>query len=379
MPFKIHEYQAKEIFDKYNIPTAEGKVAFTPDEAYEIAKEIGKKVVVKAQVHVGGRGKAGGGKLADNPDQAKELAGQILGMNIKGLTVKKVLVVEAVNIQKELYLGLILDRGPKKVTIMVSEAGGVDIEEVAAKTPEKILKASVDPIVGIKAFQSRRLFEGIFTNKEQLKTAISITQKLYDIFMDKDCSLVEINPFAVLDDGSIIAADAKINFDENALFRRQEIKQLMDLDSVDKNELEATEADLSFVQLDGTVGCVVNGAGLAMATMDVVKLYDGEPANFLDVGGSSNPQKVVKALEIIMSNKNVKSILFNIFGGITRCDDIANGIVEALNRIKIDIPIVVRLTGTNEDKGREILSKTKLIPAKTMNEAVKLAVEKANA
>ncbi|HEO64492.1 MAG TPA: ADP-forming succinate--CoA ligase subunit beta [Spirochaetes bacterium] len=376
---KIHEHQAKEIFEQYNIPTPQGKVAYTPDEVYQIAKEIGKKVVVKAQVHVGGRGKAGGVKLADTADQAKEIAKQILGMDIKGLTVKKVLVVEAVDIKKELYVGLIMDRGPKKVTIMVSEAGGVDIEEVAAKTPEKILKAQVDPLLGVKGFQVRRLFENIFKEKDQLKTALSVTEKLYQIFMDKDCSLVEINPFAVLGDGRLIAADAKITFDENALGRHPDIEKLMDMDSVDPNEVIANKYGLSFVQLDGNVGCIVNGAGLAMATMDGVKLYNGEPANFLDVGGSSNPQKVVKALEIIMSNKNIKSILFNIFGGITRCDDIANGILEALDKINIPIPIIVRLTGTNEAAGREILKKSgkDLIPAETMNEAVKLAVEQA--
>jgi len=375
---KIHEYQAKEIFEEYNIPTPKGKVASTSSEVYNIAKEIGKRVVVKAQVHVGGRGKAGGVKLADTPEQAKEVADKILGMDIKGLTVKKVLVVEAVDIKKELYLGLIMDRGPKKVTIMFSEAGGIDIEEVAAKTPEKILKVQIDPLIGIKGFQVRRLFDGIFKDKEQLKMAISVTEKLYKIFIDKDCSIVEINPFAILNDGRIVAADAKINFDENALPRHPEITKLTDLDSIDKNEVEATEFGLSFVQLDGNVGCIVNGAGLAMATMDVVKLYKGEPANFLDVGGSSNPQKVVKALEIIMSNKKVRSILFNIFGGITRCDDIANGIIQAMDKINIPIPIVVRLTGTNEDIARDILAKTNLIPAKTMNEAVKLAVEKAN-
>ncbi len=376
---KIHEYQAKEIFEQYNIPTPRGKVASSADEVYQIAKEIGKKVVVKAQVHVGGRGKAGGVKLADSPEQAKDAANKILGMDIKGLTVKKVLVVEAVDIKKELYVGLILDRGPKKVTIMVSEAGGMDIEEVAAKTPEKILKASIDPLVGIKLYHVKRLFENIFTDKAQLKMAISTTEKLYNIFMDKDCSLVEINPFAILGDGRLVAADAKINFDDNALDRCPGLRELMDMDAVDPLELKADEAGLSFVPLDGNVGCVVNGAGLAMATMDVVKLYNGEPANFLDVGGSSNPQKVVTALEIIMSNKNVRSILFNIFGGITRCDDIANGIIEGLSKIKIDIPIVVRLTGTNEDIARDILAKTDLIGAKTMNEAVKLAVENASA
>jgi len=377
---KIHEYQAKEIFDHYGIPTPQGKVATTADEVFKIAQEIGKKVVVKAQVHVGGRGKAGGVKLADTPEQAKEAAKQILGMDIKGLTVHKVLVVEAVNITKELYLGMILDRGPKKVTIMVSEAGGMDIEEVAASTPEKILKAEVDPLIGVKGYQARRLFETIFSDKEQLKTALSVTEKLYNIFMDKDCSLVEINPFAILDDGRLVAADAKINFDENALGRHPELEKLLDHDSVDKNELIANEYGLSFVQLDGDVGCIVNGAGLAMATMDGVKLYNGEPANFLDVGGSSNPQKVVKALEIIMSNSKIKSILFNIFGGITRCDDIANGILEALGKIDIPVPIIVRLTGTNEEQAREILDKSgkDLIPATTMNEAVKLAVEKAN-
>ncbi len=375
---KIHEYQAKEIFDKYQIPTPQGRVAFSPDEAFQIAKEIGKDVVVKAQVHVGGRGKAGGVKLAKTPDEAKQHAENIIGMDIKGLTVKKVLVVEAVKIKKELYLGLILDRAIKRITVMFSEAGGVDIEEIAAKTPEKIIKVGIDPLVGFRSFMALKLFSGVFDSKEQMKLAIDITNKLYHIFMKEDCSLVEINPLSILEDGRVVACDSKVNFDENADFRHKDWETLVDKDYIDPNEEKAKESGLSYVQLDGNVGCCVNGAGLAMATMDIVKLYNGMPANFLDVGGSSNPQKVVSALEIITSNKKVKSILFNIFGGITRCDDIAAGILEALKQIKIEIPIIVRLTGTNEEQARKMLEGTELISASSMDEAVKLAVEEAN-
>jgi len=376
---KIHEYQAKELFEAYKIPTPKGKVAFTAEDAKSIAKDIAKSVVIKAQVHVGGRGKAGGVKIANNVDEAFTHAKNIIGMDIKGLTVKKVLVAEASKIKREIYLGCILDRSTESVTFMASAAGGVDIEEVAEKTPEKIVKVSIDPLVGFRRYHGIQLLKDILTEKEHLNAGIDIMSKMYQLFFDKDCSLVEINPLIEDDKGKILALDAKINFDDNALYRQSKIEEMKDLTEDEIIEEDAKKTGLSFIPLDGNVGCVVNGAGLAMATMDVVKLFNGNPANFLDVGGSSNPYKVVKAFEILTANKNVKAILFNIFGGITRCDDIANGIVEALNQINLKLPLVIRLTGTNEEEAREILSKRKdLILAKSMNEAVELVVQQLN-
>ena len=373
---KIHEYQAKSIFDAYSIPTPKGEVAIDSEQVKKTAQNFNKPVVIKAQVHVGGRGKAGGVKLAKSPEEAQKHADNILGMNIKDLTVKKVFTVEAVNIKKEYYLGLILDRANECITIMSSEAGGMDIEELAATQPEKINKVSINPLIGFKRYHGLDLFSSFLKDKNQLNSAIDITEKLYRIFLDKDCSLVEINPLAEIDTGEILACDAKINFDENAIFKHKDIEELKDPDTIDKFEEEAKELGLSFIPLDGNVGCVVNGAGLAMATMDVVKLYNGEPANFLDVGGSSNPQKVVKAFEILTSNPKVEAILFNIFGGITRCDDIAKGILTALEQIDVKLPIVIRLTGTNEEEARKMLaSRNDLILAKEMNEAVELVVK----
>ena len=356
---KIHEYQAKEIFQKYGIPTPEGGVARSPVDAKKISQNIGKPVVLKAQVPVGGRGKAGGIKKANTPDEAEKLAQELLGMDIKGSVVRTLLVVEALQIQKEFYLGLVLDRSSKKITLMYSEAGGVDIEEVAQKTPEKIHKIYIDPILGVKDFQLLRVFSPFFSNKEQLKSLLSISRSLYAVFMKEDCTLAEINPLALLEDGRIVASDSKMNMDENAELRHTEWNGYKDRDFLDPLEEKAKSAGLSFVALDGEVGCVVNGAGLAMATMDAVKLYQGEPANFLDVGGSSDPQKVVTALEIITANQRVRSILFNIFGGITRCDDIAKGILTALDQIQISVPIVLRLTGTNEKEAHSMLKKLK--------------------
>jgi len=371
---KLHEYQAKEIFGSFGIPIPSGKVAASPEEAASIARDVGKKVVVKAQVHVGGRGKAGGIKFADTPEEAHEVASKILSMEIKGLPVKKVLVGECLDVADEYYLGVIVDRKSKKPVFMVSSAGGVDIEEVARETPEKIHKYAVDPARGLMPYEARNLaFKIMSDGKLAAKTARVLVQ-LYDVFIGVDASLAEINPFVRTPDNDMIALDAKINIDDNALYRRPEIAKLRDLDAENPYETKAREMGLSYVKLDGSIGCIVNGAGLAMGTMDMVKLYGAEPANFLDIGGSSSPEKVMTAMEIILSDKNVRAILFNIFGGITRCDDVANGIVEALGKMEIKVPVVVRLTGTNEDEAREILKKVDVVSAATMDDAVKEAI-----
>lgn len=371
---KLHEYQAKEIFGSYGIPIPSGKVATTPEEAAAIAKEVGKKVVIKAQVHVGGRGKAGGIKFADSPEEAREVAAGILAMEIKGLPVKKVLVGECLDVEDEYYLGVIVDRKFKRPCFMVSSAGGVDIEEVARETPEKIHKYHVDPTRGMMPYEARNLaFKIVKDGKLAMKTA-KVLMQLYDVFTGVDASLAEINPFVRTPDNDMIALDAKINIDDNALFRQPEIAKLRDLDAESPYETKAREMGLSYVKLDGNIGCIVNGAGLAMGTMDMVKLYGAEPANFLDIGGSSSPEKVMTAMEIILSDKNVRAILFNIFGGITRCDDVATGIVEALGKMDVKVPVVVRLTGTNEDEAREILKKVDVVPVKTMDDGVKEAI-----
>jgi succinyl-CoA synthetase beta subunit len=372
---KIHEYQAKEIFAKYGMPLPAGEVATTADEAKEIAARIGKPVMVKAQVHVGGRGKAGGIKKADDPDEAFEKASQILGMDIKGLTVKKVLVTECKDIATEAYLGVIVDRRTKKPVIMVSAAGGIDIEEVARETPEKIRKLEVDPILGLQPFQARNLAYLLYEDRKIANLTCPVLLKLYRAFVENDCSLAEINPFVTTPEGEVWAVDAKINLDDSGLARHPEIEKMRDLDAEEPAEIEARQKDLSFVKLDGNIGCIVNGAGLAMATMDLVKKYGAEPANFLDIGGSSNPEKVVNAMSIILRDPNVRAILFNIFGGITRCDDVANGIVHAVNQLKPKVPIVVRLTGTNEEKAREILRQVNLSSTTSMEEVVKKAIE----
>jgi succinyl-CoA synthetase beta subunit len=372
---KIHEYQAKQIFAKYGMPLPAGEMATTPDEVKQIAEKIGKPVMVKAQVHVGGRGKAGGIKKADNPDEAFEKASQILGMDIKGLIVKKVLVTECKDIASEAYVGVIVDRKSKKPVIMVSAAGGIDIEQVARETPEKIHKLEVDPIMGLRPFQARNLAYLLYEDRKIANQAAPVILKLYRAFVENDCSLAEINPLITTPEGEVWAVDAKINIDDSGLERHPEIEKMRDPDSEDQAEVEARQKDLSFVKLDGNIGCIVNGAGLAMATMDLVKRFGAEPANFLDIGGSSNPEKVVSAMSIILRDPNVKAILFNIFGGITRCDDVANGIVEAVNRLKPRVPIVVRLTGTNEDKARDILRQVNLSSSTSMEEVVKKAIQ----
>ena len=376
---KIHEYQARQIFLEHGLPVPPGEVATTPIEALQIAERLNKPVMVKAQVLVGGRGKAGGVKYAENAEAAKVLATKIIGMDIKGETVRKVLVTEAVDILSESYVGIILDRAAQQPVIMASASGGVDIEEVAAKTPQKIHKLHVDPVVGLRPYQARNLAYKLFRDIGQVRQTADVIMRLYDVFWSCDASLVEINPLVSVAGGEIKAIDAKINIDDNALFRRPALAAMRDIDAENPAEVKARDADLSFVKLDGNIGCIVNGAGLAMATMDLVKRYGGEPANFLDIGGSSNPQKVVSAMEIILADPNVRSILINIFGGITRCDDVATGIVEAFNRLRPAVPVVVRLTGTNESQAKKILSAVKLPSADTLDNVVKKAIELAGA
>ncbi|HWK90006.1 MAG TPA: ADP-forming succinate--CoA ligase subunit beta [Longimicrobium sp.] len=374
----LHEYQARELLAAQGIPVPAGDVASTPEEVEQIARRIGGPVVVKAQVHAGGRGKAGGVKLASTPEDAREKAGAILGMQIKGLTVHKVLVAPAEEIASEAYVGIIMDRASKAPVWMVSAAGGVDIEEVAATHPEKIRKLAVDPRYGFLPHQAHLLASELYSDPKQVRAAAKILLQLYAAFVQAGGSLAEINPLITTPSGEVKALDAKFNIDDNELFRRPEIEALRDETAEAPSEVLAREAGLTFIKLDGNVGCVVNGAGLAMATMDLVKYYGGEPANFLDIGGSSNPEKVVNALRIITSDPAVKVILFNIFGGITRTDDVANGIVTATRQIDIKVPIVIRLTGTNEEIAVKILDGAGFNAMTDMDEAVKAAVAKAN-
>ncbi len=371
---KIHEYQARDIFRSFGVPMPEGRIATNPAEAAEAARLIGGMVVVKAQVHAGGRGKAGGVKLAKTPEETAEKAKAILGMDIKGSIVRKVLIVPAVDIAREIYLGITIDRASQRAVVMACAEGGVEIEEVARVSPEKILKLPVDPLLGLTDHQARDLAFRMFTDGKQARTCAAILKSLVRCFHETDCTLAEINPLVVTKAGEVMGIDAKINFDDNALDRHPDFESLRDMTEEDPNEIKAKKAGLSYVALDGDIGCLVNGAGLAMATLDVVKLHGGHPANFLDVGGSSDPKKVVTALEIITSNPKVKAILFNIFGGITRCDDIAKGLLAALALKPISLPIVVRLTGTNEAEARILLKGTRLIGAETMDEAVRKAV-----
>ncbi len=370
----IHEYQAKEIFRKYGIPIPPGEVATTPEEAEAIARKFGTTVVIKAQVHAGGRGKAGGVKLAKTPEDAKSIAGQILRLTIKGLPVKKVLVTPAADIASEAYVGIIVDRASKRPVFMASPAGGIDIEEVAAKTPDKILRRPVDPRYGLQLYEAMQLAFFLYSDMKQVRAAAKILQQLYKAFFENGGSLAEINPLVTTPTGDVMALDAKMVIDDNELDRRPDIAALRDESAEDPSEVEARKANLTFIKLDGNVGCVVNGAGLAMATMDLVKYYGGEPANFLDIGGSSNPEKVVAALRIITSDPNVKAILFNIFGGITRTDDVANGIVTAIKQNPLKVPLVIRLTGTNEEIAVKILKENGLSAMTDMDEAVKKAV-----
>jgi succinyl-CoA synthetase beta subunit len=375
----LHEYQARDILRAHGVPVPDAGVADTAHAARVIAERLGGRVVVKAQVHTGGRGKAGGVKLAASPAEAEAAARAILGMKIKGLTVHQVLVAPAADIASESYVGIIVDRAAQAPVLMVSPAGGIDIEEVARSTPEKIFTVTVDPRYGLLAHQALGLGFRLFSDGARARAAADIMTRLYETFWAVGGSLAEINPLAETPDGRVLALDAKISVDDNELIRHSEIAALRDPTAEAPSEARAREAGLSFIKLEGTVGCCVNGAGLAMATMDLVKYYGGEPANFLDIGGSSNPQKVVDALAIITSDPNVRAILFNIFGGITRCDDVANGIVEATRRAPLTIPLVIRLTGTNEREAMEILSNAGFTALTDMDAAVQRAVALAGA
>ncbi|MBI4620822.1 MAG: ADP-forming succinate--CoA ligase subunit beta [Desulfobacterales bacterium] len=366
---KIHEYQAKRIFVEYGIPIPDGDVANTPEEVREITNRIGKKVVIKAQIHAGGRGKGGGVKTADSPQEAEKVAREIIGMNLithqtgpEGKRVKRVLVEEALDVEKELYLGIVIDRSrdQEQPVIMASEAGGMDIEEVASKSPEKIIKVGANPVVSFSSFQGRKLAYGLGMDKSIVSKASKIIEMLYRIFMEKDATLIEINPFVLTRGGDLLALDAKINFDDDGLYRHPEIKGLRDLDEEEPLEVEASNTGVNYIKLDGNVGCMVNGAGLAMATMDLIKLAGGEPANFLDVGGGATAERIEKAFRILTSDKNVKAILVNIFGGILRCDRVASGIIEAASKMNLNLPMVVRLQGTNVEEGRKLLEGSNL-------------------
>lgn len=380
---KIHEYQAKNVLKKYGVAVPKGRIAFNPHEAEEAAKELGGTVVVKAQIHAGGRGKGGGVKLAKSPEEANKKAQEILGMRLvthqtgpEGRIVKTVLVEEGMNIERELYLGIVIDRAISRTVIMASEAGGMDIEEVAASTPEKILKESIDPAVGIMPYQARRLAFDLNLKPEMLKAAVPFIMNLYKAFEQEDCSLLEINPLVVTGDGRLLALDAKINFDDNALYRHKETTELRDLDEEDPLEVEASRFNLNYIKLDGNIGCMVNGAGLAMATMDIIKLSGGEPANFLDVGGGANAEMVENAFRILLSDKHVKAVLINIFGGILRCDILADGVVKAANKLNVKVPVVVRMEGTNVEKGKQVLKESGLnfILANGMKDAAERVV-----
>jgi succinyl-CoA synthetase beta subunit len=377
---KLHEYQARDILARYGIPVTGGGVAATPKEVRAIAEQIGGKVVVKAQVFVGGRGKAGGVKLADTPAQAEEVGNQILGMNIKGLTVEKVLVAEAITYEREIYLGVVMDRAAKRITLMASAEGGVEIEEVAKTNPDAIKKVSAHPELGLLDYQARELAYGIgLTNSKQARQFAQIATALYRVYMDTDASLAEINPLVVKADGALQALDSKVVLDDSGLFRHPDLEAMRDASDEPEAERKAREAGITFIKLDGNIGCMVNGAGLAMATMDVVKLYGGEPANFLDIGGGAGKDKVKAALQIILADPSVKAVLFNIFGGITRVDEVARGIIAALEEVQTDVPMVARLVGTNEEEGRKLLAASRLIPAATLAEGAQKAVEAARA
>ncbi|MEH7456888.1 ADP-forming succinate--CoA ligase subunit beta [Bacillus pseudomycoides] len=364
----IHEYQGKAVLRSYGVSVPNGKVAFTVEEAVEAAKELGTDVcVVKAQIHAGGRGKAGGVKVAKNLDEVRTYAESILGTTLvthqtgpEGKEVKRLLIEEGCDIKKEYYVGLVLDRATSQVVLMASEEGGTEIEEVAEKTPEKIFKEYIDPAVGLQGFQARRIAFNINIPKELVGQAVKFMMGLYRAFIEKDCSIAEINPLVTTGDGKVMALDAKLNFDSNALYRHKDILELRDLDEEDSKEIEASKYDLNYIPLDGNIGCMVNGAGLAMATMDIIKHYHGDPANFLDVGGGATAEKVTEAFKIILSDKNVKGIFVNIFGGIMKCDVIAEGVIEATKQVGLELPLVVRLEGTNVELGKKILNESGL-------------------
>ena len=372
---KIHEYQARQLFRQYAIPVPDDILCHTVSEVEQAARELDRMVVVKAQVLVGGRGKAGGVKLAKTVEDAVAAAKKILGMDIKGYTVEKVLVADAVEIVKEYYVGLTIDRNTKSVLFMASAEGGVEIEEVAKDNPDAIFKIPIDPDLGMTDFVARKIAFKLFDDMALVKQAVDIFKKLYKLFIENDASLVEINPLVITDGGRLMAIDGKMNFDDNALYRQVDIEALNEPDEDEKKELAAKESGLTYIRLDGNIGCMVNGAGLAMATMDVIKHFGGSPANFLDIGGSSSPQKVIDAMNLLMSDKNVKVIMINIFGGITRCDDVARGLVTALDQMKVDIPIVIRLSGTNAEEGLRIISEKNLPTVNSLSEAAQAAIK----
>ena len=373
---KIHEYQARDLFASYGIPVEKSVLCRNVEDAAKAFKELkAPLVVVKAQVHTGGRGKAGGVKLAKSEEDVRKHATNILGMDIKGFIVDRILVGTAVDIDSEYYVSYVIDRKSKSTILMLSREGGVDIEEVAHSTPEKIHKIVVDPLIGVPDYFAREAAFMLFDDIKQVRATASILQKLYKLFVENDASLAEINPLVLTPDGEVKAIDAKMTFDDNALYRHPQLAELSEPTEEEKKELDAKSKGFSYVHLGGEIGCMVNGAGLAMATMDMIKLYGGNPSNFLDIGGSSNPTKVIEAMKLLLSDKDVKVVLINIFGGITRCDDVARGLLEAFEQIKTDIPIVIRLTGTNEKEGRELLKGTHFHVANTMGEAGRMAVE----
>ena len=382
---KIHEYQGKDILRKFNVPVPEGSVAFSPQEARKIAKNLGGgTVIVKAQIHAGGRGKGGGVKLAKNAEEAEQIAKNILGMNLithqtgpEGKLVRRILVEQGLEIERELYAGIVLDRSKSQLVYMVSTEGGMEIEKVAAETPEKIIKEWIDPAVGLQAYQARKLAFGLNLSGEQFKNAVKFLLALYKAYVAVDASLAEINPLVVTKDGKVLALDAKINIDDNALYRHKDIVELRDLDEEEPLEVEASKYDLNYIKLDGDVGCMVNGAGLAMATMDLIKLAGGDPANFLDVGGGASAETVENGFKIILGDPNVKAVLINIFGGIVRCDRVATGVVQAAKKIGIKIPMIVRLAGTNAQEASVILNKSglKFLVASSFEEAAQRVVE----
>ena len=373
----IHEYQAREIFQAHGLPVPDSEVVDTPEGAADAARSLGGRVVIKAQVHAGGRGKAGGVKLAADPEEARDAAGLILGMEIKGLTVRKVLVAPTADIATEAYVGIVMDRVSQRPVMMVSPEGGVDIEEVAETNPEAIFKETIDPRYGLLNHQATRLAYRLFSDPSLAWPAAGVLSGLWRAYRSADATLAEVNPLISTSSGEVLAIDAKMNIDDSALFRHPALEAMRDEDAEAPSERRAREAGLSYIKLEGSVGCCVNGAGLAMATMDLVKYYGGDPANFLDIGGSSNPEKVVCALEIMAGDPNVLSILFNIFGGITRCDDVANGIVEATSRLELRVPLTIRLTGTNEDEAVGILGVAGFEADTDMDRAVQRAVRAA--
>ncbi|NEU25322.1 ADP-forming succinate--CoA ligase subunit beta [Paenibacillus polymyxa] len=381
----IHEYQGKEVLKQYGVAVPNGKVAYTVEEAVAAAESLGSAVtVVKAQIHAGGRGKAGGVKVAKGLDEVRTFASEILGKVLvthqtgpEGKEVKRLLIEEGCDIRKEYYVGVVVDRATGRIVMMASEEGGTEIEEVAAATPEKIFKAVVDPAIGLQVYQARKLAYEINIPNELANKAVKFMLALYEAFVDKDCSIAEINPLVVTGDGNVLALDAKLNFDSNALFRHKDILELRDLDEEDEKEIEASKYDLSYIALDGNIGCMVNGAGLAMATMDIIKYYGGDPANFLDVGGGATTEKVTEAFKIILSDPKVEGIFVNIFGGIMQCDIIANGVVEAAKQLGLTRPLVVRLEGTNVELGKQILAESGLniVAADSMADGAQKIVE----